>query len=124
MAPGDPLRADLPAFRTLALLGERLPPCTRWGPTGSAGFELATGWPTMTEASDLDLLVRCPEPLSRAEARAWVAACSGLPARCDLQLDTGRGGVALAEWAAGRVEVLVKTDEGPQLVGDPWSGAP
>ena len=31
-----------------------------WGPTGSVGFELATGIPTATTESDLDLIVRIP----------------------------------------------------------------
>ncbi len=121
LVPGDPRRADLPAFRALALMQGRLPPGAAWGPTGSVGFELATGWPAVTGSSDLDLVLRCPEPVSREAARAWAEACSGLPARCDLQLDTGAGGLSLAEWAAGRAEVLLKTDEGPRLVGDPWS---
>jgi phosphoribosyl-dephospho-CoA transferase len=114
-------RADLPAFRTLALLAGRLPANLAWGPTGSAGFELATGWPAVTAGSDLDLLLRCPAPLDRATARAWAEACAGLPARCDPQLDTGAGAVALLEWAGGRGEVLLRTDAGPLLVADPWS---
>lgn len=115
-------RADLPAFRTLALLAGRLPSGVAWGPTGSVGFELASGWPAVTGDSDLDLVLRCPEPLSRADARDLWEACSNLPARCDLQLDTGAGGLALAEWAAGRTEVLLKTDQGPLLVKAPWPG--
>jgi phosphoribosyl-dephospho-CoA transferase len=114
-------RADLPAFRALARMAGILPADASWGPTGSVGFELATGWPAVTADSDLDLLLRCGEPLCRATARAWVEACSGLPARCDVQLDTGLGGVALAEWAGGPGEVLIRTDGGPFLVGDPWS---
>ena len=113
-------RAELPAFRTLALLVGRLPPGLAWGPTGSAGFELASGCLAVTDGSDLDLLVRCPQPVSRTMARAWVEACSGLPARCDIQLETGLGGVALVEWAQGRAEVLLRTNAGPCLVGDPW----
>ena len=119
-----PDRAGLPAFRSLALLPGRLPSGAVWGPTGSAGFELASGAATVTEDSDLDLLLRCPEPVSVATAKAWLEACADLPARCDIQLDTGRGGIALAEWAAGRTQVLLKTDSGPLLVGDPWAGTP
>jgi phosphoribosyl-dephospho-CoA transferase len=132
MAPEDLLavgpradRADLPALRTLALLAGLLPALlpagVTWGPTGSVGFERATGWPAVTAASDLDLLLRCPEPVSQVTARAWLEACSGLPARCDCQLETGAGGVALAEWARGRGEVLVRTDAGPLLTSEPWA---
>ena len=34
-----------------------------WGPTGSVGFELATGVAAAGTASDLDVVVRAPEPL-------------------------------------------------------------
>ena len=132
MAPEDLVRvgpradrADLPAFRALAvlagLLTELLPAGVTWGPTGSVGFELATENPAVTGTSDLDLLLRCPEPVSRVTSRVWLEALSGLPARCDCQLDTGWGGVALAEWARGRGEVLVRMDAGPLLLAEPWS---
>src|ERR671917_16945 len=35
-----------------------------WGPTGSIGFELATGVAVAGPASDLDVVVRAPEPWS------------------------------------------------------------
>lgn len=126
LVPGTPRagRADLAAFRTLslleALLPALLPAGVAWGPTGSVGFEQATGWPAVTGTSDLDLLLRCPEPVARATARTWLEALSGLPARCDCQLETGAGGIALAEWASGRGEVLVRTDAGPLLRAEPW----
>jgi phosphoribosyl-dephospho-CoA transferase len=40
--------------------------------------------------------------------------------RIDAQIDTPLGGFALAEFAAGRPRVLLRTDGGPRLVGDPW----
>ena len=40
--------------------------------------------------------------------------------RVDLQLETPLGGVALREWAGDGARVLVKTADGPRLVGDPW----
>ena len=69
LLPLKPLitRATLPAF---ALLQAIAPLCDLsghvWGPTGSAGFELASGSPTVTQTSDLDLVMRAPEPLDRA----------------------------------------------------------
>ncbi len=38
----------------------------RWGPGGSVGFELATGVPTATPSSDLDLILR-QDPTDRHE---------------------------------------------------------
>jgi phosphoribosyl-dephospho-CoA transferase len=117
----DPLRAELPAFRALALLHGRVAPGWVWGPTGSVGFELASGCPAVNGDSDLDIVLRAPLAISPATAREWAKAFAGLPCRCDVQLDTGPGGVALAEWAGDRRQVLLKTDAGPRLVPDPWN---
>jgi hypothetical protein len=66
-------RAKLPAF---ALLQAVAPLCEAtgyvWGPTGSAGFELASGCPTVTQTSDLDLLMRAPDPLDRTSAKTLI----------------------------------------------------
>jgi phosphoribosyl-dephospho-CoA transferase len=93
-----------------------------WGPTGSAGFELATGVPAAGAASDLDVVVRAPEfwPLERA--REVAEDLAPLPARVDAQLDTPAGAVTLAEYACGG-HVLVRTPDGPRLTRDPWREA-
>jgi phosphoribosyl-dephospho-CoA transferase len=90
-----------------------------WGPTGSAGFELATGIAAAGAASDLDVVVRAPEPWPLE--RAWEIAehLQRLPARVDAQLDTPAGVVALAEYARGG-RVLLRTPDGPRLSRDPW----
>jgi phosphoribosyl-dephospho-CoA transferase len=96
-----------------------------WGPTGSTGFELTTHVPAVNENSDLDLLIRAPEPLALELARALqeqlhtLARRIGL--RIDAQLETPAGGVALAEWAAGKARVLARHAIGPQLIADPWA---
>jgi phosphoribosyl-dephospho-CoA transferase len=46
----------------------------------------------------------------------------GQPCRIDIQVDTGAGGFALAEYVRGG-RVLLKTDAGPRLVADPWGPA-
>jgi phosphoribosyl-dephospho-CoA transferase len=119
-------RSALPAFVALAALLE-MPSDLHgltWGPTGSTGFELATGTPTLSATSDLDLLIRLPErcepafigalahTLARASARAHT--------RVDAQIETPAGGVALAELASGKPRVLVRANDGPHLVADPW----
>jgi len=92
-----------------------------WGITGAAGFELATGIPMLHANSDLDLLLRTPEPFSRGEARALFAECKRAPCRIDLQLQTPNGGLALAEWASQTARVLVKGITAPRLLTDPWA---
>lgn len=98
-----------------------------WGPTGSAGFELATRVPSVTESSDLDLLIRTPEPLAQDFAGALLDQLQALAKRAgirvDAQLETPAGGVALAEWAAGKPRVMARNAHGPQLIADPWATA-
>jgi phosphoribosyl-dephospho-CoA transferase len=91
-----------------------------WGPGGSVGFELAVGVPTARPSSDLDLVVRAPAPLGGPAAAALAAGLARLPVRVDAQLETPQGAVALAEYAAGRGAVLLRTPDGPVLSEDPW----
>ncbi|ALL67001.1 Phosphoribosyl-dephospho-CoA transferase [Paraburkholderia caribensis MBA4] len=120
-------RAGLPVFvaldalrRDTSSLGSFM-----WGPTGSVGFELATGNPTATATSDLDLLLRIPDHLPRDEAQRLQArldehaAHAGI--RIDAQLETPAGGVALAEYASGKARVMARHASGPRLVVDPWA---
>jgi phosphoribosyl-dephospho-CoA transferase len=93
-----------------------------WGPTGSVGFELATGVAAASAASDLDVVVRAPESWPLERAREVVEALTPLPARVDAQLDMPAGAVTLAEYARGG-HVLVRTPDGPRLTRDPWREA-
>lgn len=95
-----------------------------WGVTGSAGFELASGLPVTHAGSDLDLLLRSPEPLARSTARQLMDALGATPCKVDIQLQTPLGGVALVEWARAPARVMVKGEQGPLLVTDPWEGVP
>jgi phosphoribosyl-dephospho-CoA transferase len=92
-----------------------------WGPTGSLGFALATGWPVVHAASDIDLLVRAAAPLDASQADLLRDVSTSGPCRIDLQVDTGHGGFAFAEWARSGGRVLLKTDAGPFLTDDPWN---
>ena len=92
-----------------------------WGPTGGVGFALASGLPVLRADSDLDLVLRIGAPPDAAQANTLRAIAATVTAcRLDLQIDTGRGGFAYAEWAAGRGRVLLKTDRGPVLTATPW----
>ncbi len=120
----DPKRGNaVPALAALArvapILGLR---GERWGPGGSVGFEIATGVPAATEASDLDLILRQERRLAPGEARALLAMLveAAAPARVDVLLETPSGGVALADLAAMPAQVLVRTTDGPRLANDPW----
>jgi phosphoribosyl-dephospho-CoA transferase len=84
-----------------------------WGPTGSVGYELATGRPTVTPDSDLDLILRVDtmpprEYLSRLHR--------DLPDRADCLVETPDGALALAELASGAARALLRTAHGPRLV--------
>jgi phosphoribosyl-dephospho-CoA transferase len=94
-----------------------------WGPTGSVGFELATGVHSAGVASDLDVAIRAPQPWSLEYAREMADCLNRLPARVDAQLDVPAGAVALDEYARGG-RVLLRAPDGPGLTRDPWREAP
>jgi phosphoribosyl-dephospho-CoA transferase len=120
-------RANLPAF---ALLRAVAPLCRdtgfAWGPTGSAGFELATGVATVTSTSDLDLLIRVPLPFGRQQAEdfhnALSSAASAAGTRIDVQIETHDAAFSLAEFArpGPGLRVMLRFAEGPRLAADPW----
>jgi phosphoribosyl-dephospho-CoA transferase len=92
-----------------------------WGPAGGAGFWLAAGLPVLRASSDLDLVVRAPARPDDAVLAALAALGASGACRLDIQVDTGKGGFALAEYVSGASRVLLKTASGPLLVADPWA---
>lgn len=120
----EPTRTEaVPALAALARVAPVLARhgC-RWGPGGSVGFELATGAPTTSVSSDLDVILRQPRRLRPDEASALLATLveAAAPARVDVLLETPFGGVSLAELAAAPARVLVRGPDGPLLAADPW----
>ena len=110
-----PLR-DMPAIRAFNGFRDR---ASRegfaWGPAGSLGFELASGFPVVTENSDCDIVLRAKGlPLSKALAVAQLL--DAFEVRLDIELDFGEHAVALRELSCGVDRVMVKTSQGPQLV--------
>jgi phosphoribosyl-dephospho-CoA transferase len=91
-----------------------------WGPGGSVGFELASGVPSVTAQSDLDLVLDAPEPIEVRDAAALFTALERLSARVDVLLETPSGAVALSEYASGKRAMLLRTPSGARLVADPW----
>ncbi|MDA3920396.1 MAG: malonate decarboxylase holo-ACP synthase [Salinisphaera sp.] len=91
-----------------------------WGIGGAIGYELATETPAAHVDSDIDILIRTPRQPDQAELAALTAALNLLSVRCDVQMETPIGGVALKDWQAGNRRVLVKSDQGPFLSDNPW----
>ncbi|MCC6075329.1 malonate decarboxylase holo-ACP synthase [Pseudomonas sp. GCM10022188] len=109
------------ALRALAWLAPQLDALDLvWGVTGGAGYQLATGAPVLHANSDLDLLLRAPQPLARGAAAELLGLLDRALCRVDLQLETPAGAIALREWAGPASQVLLKTEQGPRLVRDPW----
>ncbi|MGE7959468.1 malonate decarboxylase holo-ACP synthase [Pseudomonas sp. NPDC089530] len=110
-----------PALQALAQLRAPLDTCGWvWGVSGSAGFELASGVPALHQASDLDLILRTEQPMSREQARTLLALLDGAACPVDMQLQVPNGAVALREWAGSSARVLLKSASGARLVSDPW----
>jgi phosphoribosyl-dephospho-CoA transferase len=126
LAPsGRQPRNGVPALDALAALSPALDALgLAWGPTGGVGFFLACGLPVLRPDSDLDLLVRAPQPLSASQVGALVALQANPACRIDIQVDTGAGAFALAEWRRTGRRVLLKTGAGPVLSDDPWRTVP
>ena len=111
----------LSALRALTWLAPQLDVLDLvWGVTGGVGYQLATGQPVVHANSDLDLLLRAPQPLERTVAAELLGLLDRAPCRVDLQLETPAGAIALREWGGPAPQVLLKTHQGPRLVADPW----
>jgi phosphoribosyl-dephospho-CoA transferase len=118
-------RADaVPAFRALNVLKVRwtdvdLP----WGPTGSVGFELATGRPVTNQVSDLDIAIRARDRISREQARSLWELVVGLQTKVDVRVETAEYGFSLEEFACTSCpRILLRYPDGLILGDDPWSG--
>jgi phosphoribosyl-dephospho-CoA transferase len=73
----------------------------QWGPTGSVGFELASGMPTTNDTSDLDLIIRTQQRITRERARSLWNRTKGLAVRVDVRVETPYCGFSLEEYACG-----------------------
>ncbi|TWC54976.1 phosphoribosyl-dephospho-CoA transferase [Pseudomonas sp. SJZ080] len=115
---------DVPAVHALNQLRPMLDDCGWvWGVSGSAGFELASGFQALHERSDLDLILRAPQPLDRLKAQALVRILDTAACQVDMQLQTPFGAIALREWAGPARRVLLKNAREACLVIDPWEQA-
>jgi phosphoribosyl-dephospho-CoA transferase len=93
-----------------------------WGPSGSVGFELATGFKCVGPSSDLDLVLYAGDPIDRGRAMSLQGSLSGGPARVDALVETPFCAFSLAEYANARSDrILLRTVDGPRLGLNPWS---
>jgi phosphoribosyl-dephospho-CoA transferase len=92
-----------------------------WGPAGSVGYSLATGQDHCSAASDLDLIVKLPHPISREEASRFLQVLPASAVRFDILAETPHCGFRLAEYAMVSGKILLRTPDGPRLGCNPWS---
>jgi phosphoribosyl-dephospho-CoA transferase len=112
-----------PAMKVLQQVIDRWRDLTLpWGPTGSVGFELATGSPVTSDASDLDIAIRAPARITVERARALWQGVVGLPTRVDIRVETPQCGFSLQEYACtSSTRILLHYPDGKRLGDDPWS---
>src|SRR5580692_916399 len=92
-----------------------------WGPTGSVGFELATGRPVTTEASDLDLAVRATNRIDTERALFLWDRLAGLQVKVDVRVETPMCAFSLDEYAhASSARILLRYPDRLRLGDDPW----
>lgn len=126
LKPEELTHVDLQQFEHLA---ERLQSISSimknfsgcWGYTGSFGFELATGIKTVTQQSDIDLLIRAEQPFAKKQAIELLENFKQAGLNVDIQLQLPQGGLALKEWAGNSGKVLLKRSDGAVLVENPWN---
>ncbi|WP_025721469.1 malonate decarboxylase holo-ACP synthase [Paenibacillus polymyxa] len=113
-------RQQQPVLQLMDLLAEMMADW-RWGPAGSAGFEIVTQYPTVKETSDLDLVIDGSEVIDYAAAERLVHKLEHLGVRIDIQLVTRDGAYVLREILERRAStVVLRTSSGPKLVRNPW----
>lgn len=116
--PAD--RRQHPVFQTLNLLTEILEDWN-WGPTGSVGYEIATGTPAVKSGSDLDLVIASRGTMYYSDIETLFRRLEKLEVRVDIQLETEAGAYVLREILENRGStVILRTTSGPKLVGSPW----
>lgn len=115
-----PRTDSVPALRALEAAADILDSAgLTWGPAGSVGFELATGVPTATPTSDLDLVIRLHVPLFDHGARSALTSLAQLPVKLDVLIETEVGAVSLAEVLGSSPSLVLRTSDGPRRIERP-----
>lgn len=92
-----------------------------WGPTGSIGFELASGYPVVHSGSDIDIAIFTPHPVEREIAADWDHFNQSFSFQIDALLETPQGACSLIEYVHATDRLLLRTKERPQMVRSPWN---
>jgi phosphoribosyl-dephospho-CoA transferase len=119
----DDSRQALQAFRTLSYLESHLVGLDMsWGPGGSAGYELASGIPTVRDDSDLDFILFAPRQLETTEMQDLWRTIGSAPGKVDLLVETPLCGFSLKEFATTlQHKILLRTSNGRILGSNPWN---
>lgn len=92
-----------------------------WGPTGSVGFELASGYRVTTPHSDLDIAIRAPERIPVDLAHSLWERVMGLRPKVDVRIETSECGFALEEYVRRpSTRILLHYPDGARVGDDPW----
>ncbi len=91
-----------------------------WGIGGSLGYELTTGQATITDNSDLDIILYPLQKFSRECANKWLNVSDYCAKKVDLQVQTEKGAFHLVEYALGNRQILLKKIDGYTLIEDVW----
>ncbi|MDC4185202.1 malonate decarboxylase holo-ACP synthase [Loigolactobacillus coryniformis] len=115
-------RQTLAAFQTLRQITPLLADY-QWGVGGSLQYELVTGLPMARAASDVDVIMTLPpKKLTPAMAKQLVTTLKQMSQHVDIQVVANEYGFSLEEYGMQRsTEILVKSNQGPQLFHDPWT---
>jgi phosphoribosyl-dephospho-CoA transferase len=96
-----------------------------WGPTGSVGLELASGYQVTTPLSDLDIAIRAPQRLSLELARSLWERVMRLRPKVDVRVETSKCGFALEEYVRQpSSRILLHYPDGARVGDDPWGESP
>jgi phosphoribosyl-dephospho-CoA transferase len=116
-------RRALQAFRTLCYLESHLVGLDMsWGPSGSVGYELASGMPAVRDDSDLDFILFAPRKLEISEALDLWRMISSAPGKVDALVETPFCGFSLEEFVTTSArKILLRTSNGRILGSNPWS---
>jgi phosphoribosyl-dephospho-CoA transferase len=93
----------------------------KWGPGGSVGFELASGYPSATPSSDLDIVLFAPKAFDHEQALLWLSVVQEIAASIDVIVEAPECAFLLGEYAASSgTAILLRCLDGPRLGYDPW----
>jgi phosphoribosyl-dephospho-CoA transferase len=113
-------RKELPARRALLHVHAALQTSElSWGPVGSVGFELASGFPAAHGTSDLDLIFRVSDfNIRPATTSRLLTIVQESSVRVEILLESREGAISFLEFANDEPTLVLRTVNGPVLRGN------